>query len=247
MHRSHLSLEPIFRTITQAFGKRGVLQIILPRLLVIIGLMAVFPEPVFSESPAASAPENAHWKRYSDGWECDPSFRADGDMCIAVAVPQNAYPTNRTYGSGWECLHGFVEAGGVSCAEVVVPEGGYLDLSGRRWNCLRGFRKIDGSCQKIVLPEHSYLTGNTHGPAWRCTHGFEAKGETCVAIVIPEHAFLNTSTLGRRWTCERGYAASGDHCSRLDPPPNAHIDRTGNGWACNKNFQRKMDRCILNN
>lgn len=244
--------EPLFpekfsHTDTGMNGKLAFAQAVLLRLAVTLCLLAVFPEPGSSQTAAPAVPENAHRKSYGEGWECDRSFRADGNACIAVAVPQNAYPTYRTYGSGWECLHGFVEAGGASCVEIIVPEGGYLDPSGRRWNCLRGFRKVDDSCQKIELPDHSYLTENTHGPAWVCTRGFEAKGDACVAIIVPEHAFLNTSTYGRRWTCERGFTVSGDRCSRLQLPENAHLDRTGNGWACNKNFQRKQNRCMLNN
>ncbi|MGR3734631.1 hypothetical protein [Pseudophaeobacter sp.] len=227
------------------FNFLGVLRGAMSRVILLASLAAAFAQPVSSDIALVSVPANAHQKSYGEGWECDASYRLVDDACIAVIVPQNAYATNRTYGSGWECTHGFVEVGGESCAEIVVPDGGFLDPSGKRWGCLRGFRKIDDSCQKIVLPDNAYLTENVHGAVWQCVRGYQTNGTSCVEIAVPKNAFLNTSTYGRRWTCERGYAVSGDLCSRLDLPENAHLDRTGNSWVCNRNFQRKKDRCIL--
>ncbi|WP_420677450.1 hypothetical protein [Cribrihabitans pelagius] len=251
MHRSFFSPMPLLHAGTEMFDRLirvlSYPQVLMTRLVVVFGLLAVFTVPAYPEAAASSVPENAHESSYGDGWECDRSFRAADDTCIAVVVPQNAYPTHRNYGSGWECMHGFIEVGGSSCAKVFVPEGGYLAPSGRRWNCLRGYRKIDDTCQKIVLPPDAFLTDGTHGPAWICNRGFEAKGETCAAIEVPENAFLAASAYGRQWKCERGYAVSGERCLLIDLPENAHLARTGNRWECNKNFQRKRGRCLLNN
>ncbi|WP_170430375.1 hypothetical protein [Ruegeria arenilitoris] len=238
---------------------------------------------ILSNSASAetiSIPDNAHAKKYDDGWECDLSHRLEGEECVAIAVPGNAYRTNRTYGSGWACMHGFVEVGGTSCTEVIVPEGGYLDPSGERWRCLRGYTRVDDSCQEIVVPDNAYLTNSTYGSAWLCNRGYEIDGEACVAIAVPENAFLNASTRGRPWTCERGfferngrcdavivpenafyddtihgvgwkcergYEVSGDRCDAIDLPDNAHLDRSGNGWQCHRNYHRSEGLCVQNN
>ncbi len=222
-------------------------QVLMMRLVLVFALLAIFTVPAYSEVIVSSVPENAHKRSYGDGWECDRSYRASNDTCIAVVVPQNAYPTYRNYGSGWECSHGFIEVRETSCAKVFVPEGGYLAPSGTRWNCLRGYRKIDDICQKIVLPPDSYLTNSTRGPSWLCNRGFVALGNVCAPIEVPENAFLNVSDYGPPWQCERGYAVSGDRCTLIELPENAHLARTGNRWECNRNFQHKKGRCVLNN
>ena len=88
-------------------------------------------------------PANASARNFGEGWECDRGYRREDNACLAIIVPENAYATNRSYGTGWECMHGFQEVDGAICLEVVVPDGGYLDPSGQRWNCLRGYIKVD--------------------------------------------------------------------------------------------------------
>lgn len=223
------------------------LRTLIRRFTALFGFLLVFAAPVFSQSSTSSIPENAHAKSYSDGWECNLSYRPAGDTCVKIVVPQNAYPTNKPYGTGWECVHGFIEVEGTSCDKVFVPEGGYLDPSGKRWNCLRGFRKIDDICQKIELPDNSYLTNNSSGPAWRCNRGYEAKGEKCIAIDVPKHAYLNGSSYGRPWTCERGFFEQDGSCKAVFVPENAYFDDAsyGIGWKCERGFAVSGDRCIL--
>ena len=152
--------------------------------------------PSIAQSQASQMPANAQAKSYGDGWECVRGFRRDGDACLAIIVPENAYATNRTYGSGWACLHGFQEVDGATCREVVVPDGGYLDPSGKSWSCLRGYMEVDDNCLKIVLPPNAYLASNSYGSAWLCDRGFEVDGDTCAPIAVPENAFLNGSGYG---------------------------------------------------
>lgn len=118
-------------------------------------------------------PANAQPRSFGGGWECLRSYRRDGDECTAVIVPENAYATNRTYGNGWECSHGFLQVGDATCLEVVVPDGGYLDPSGRSWSCLREFNEVGDLCLEIILPENAYLVNNSYGSAWRCDRGYE--------------------------------------------------------------------------
>lgn len=259
--------------------KRHPLAKFFARLAVVAGLIASMAFPVVAQDGTRPIPANAQPKSYGEGWECDRGYRRDGDKCLSVIVPENAYATNRTYGAGWECLHGFQEVDDAACLEVVVPEGGYLDPSGQRWRCLRGYIKVDGICLEVVVPDNAYLSADSYGAAWLCNRGYQVEGDTCVAIVVPENAFLNASSYGQPWTCERGYferddtcetivvpenayfdeasygpgwkcnrgfAESDDGCTEIDLPDNAHLDRSGNRWACHRNFQRSRGLCLLN-
>lgn len=132
-----------------------------------------------------SMPENASAKSYGDGWECDIGYRPLGEACVAIVIPENAYETNRTYGLGWDCHHGYRQVNNTKCVEVVVPDGGFLGPSGERWHCLRGFFKVDDTCQEVVVPEHGYLVTAPSGSTWKCERGFEKNNNNCAAIAVP--------------------------------------------------------------
>jgi hypothetical protein len=202
--------------------------------------------PSFAQSQSSPMPANAQPKSYGDGWECDRGYRRDGDACLAVIVPQNAYATNRTYGRSWECLYGFQEVDDATCLEVVVPKGGYLDTSGQRWNCLRGYMKVDDICLEVVVPNNAYLSTDAYGAAWLCNRGYQVEGDTCVAITVPENAYLDDASYGTGWKCNRGFAESNGGCTEIDLPDNANLNRSGNWWECHSNFRRFKGRCVLN-
>lgn len=213
-----------------------------------IGLIAavlLFALPAFAQSAPLPIPENASAKSYSDGWECNTGFRLNENACVAVVVPQNAYETNRAYGSGWECLHGFRETDRTACVPVEVPAGGFLDPSGERWRCLRGYTKVDDACQEIELPENAYLSDATYGSLWTCERGFEATGDRCTAIAVPANAFLNGSGYGLPWTCERGFFERSGRCEAVAIPEHAYFDDAsyGPGWQCDRGYAASGETC----
>ena len=53
---------------------------------------------------------------------------AESSSELVVIVPEDAYPTYATFGSGWECYRGFRELNG-ACKLISVPEHGYLSES----------------------------------------------------------------------------------------------------------------------
>ena len=201
------------------------------------------PTTSYSQPDDEKIPSNAHARSYGSGWECDPSFRRDRNGCTAVIVPENAYPTGRSYGSGWDCLHGYQDNGGKTCIEVTVPDGAYLDPSGERWKCQRGYKKNYNRCEKVPVPEHAYLASSSYGAPWLCERGYRVFGDACVKVIVPKHGYLNDISFGSGWTCERGYVASGGRCDVVALPKNAHLDRSGNGWDCNKNYRRSQNQC----
>lgn len=205
--------------------------------------------PAFAQTGSQPMPENASAKSYGDGWECNIGFRLNETTCIAVVVPQNAYDMKRSYGSGRECLHGFREIDDAACVAVKVPEGGLLDPSGERWRCLRGYIKVDDTCQEIVLPANAYLVDASYGSMWTCERGFEATGDLCTAIAVPANAYLNGSGYGRPWTCERGFFEQAGLCEAVAIPANAYFDDAsyGSGWKCDGGYAASAETCEFMN
>ncbi len=206
-------------------------------------LMAALP--VHAQSAAPMMPENASAKSYGDGWACDIGYRLSGDVCAIINVPDNAYSTNRTYGRGWECLHGFQFDGSAGCVKVFVPMGGFLDSSGERWQCLRGFSKLGETCVELVVPTNAYLVDSAYGSTWVCNRGFEIKDDDCVAIEVPPNAYLNESGYGTPWTCERGFVERAGACEAVAIPANAYFDDAtyGKGWKCARGFSAAGQSC----
>ncbi len=209
--------------------------------------LLLFSTPAYAQSTSQPVPENASAKSYGDGWECNIGYRLSGDLCTAVTVPENAYPTNRTYGPGWDCHYGFRISDKTTCVAVIVPDGGFLDPSGDRWHCSRGFLKIDDRCQEIVVPANAYLVATSYGSAWECKRGFEALDDLCVAIVVPANAYLNSLGYGRPWTCERGYFAQDGLCAPVVIPEHAYFDDAtyGTGWKCERGYAASGVSCEI--
>ena len=213
-------------------------------ILAVCALLSVAP-PLHAQTALQPIPENASPQSYGDGWECDIGYRLNAGNCSAVIVPKNAYETNRTYGRGWECFHGFRVEGDADCVAVAVPEGGFLEPSGERWHCLRGFIKLDDTCQEINLPANAYLADTSYGLPWVCERGFEAVDDACVAIAVPANAYLNTSSYGQPWTCERGFFEQDGSCAAVMVPENAYFDDAtyGNGWKCERGYAASGQTC----
>jgi hypothetical protein len=190
-------------------------------------------------------PDGASARSYGGGWECDLGYRAEGDVCEAIDIPDNAFKTNRAYGVGWACLHGFTETEASTCIEVIVPDGAFLDPSGERWECLRGFREKQETCQEIKVPKNAYLTDDEYGTGWKCARRFEAVGSNCALIDVPDNAYLNALDYGRPWTCERGFFEKNDLCEAVNIPSNAYFKDAayGKSWECKRGYAAVNGLC----
>ena len=60
-----------------------------------------------------------------------------------------------------------------------VPSHGYLESSGKDWNCERGFAKLDRICEAMKIPANARLTAS--GNAWTRNSGFRRRGQNCEA------------------------------------------------------------------
>lgn len=147
---------------------RGLLRTARPWLLAL--LVTVLAAPSLAQDGTGPAPENAQDRRYGSGWDCDPGFRIAGGVCVALAIPENAYPTGRSHGTGWACRHGYLEVRGAACEAVAIPANAFLDASGLGWDCARGFEARQATCIAIELPENAHL--DRSGNRWQCNRGF---------------------------------------------------------------------------
>ncbi len=198
---------------------------------------------------AVVAPENAYEtnRTYGLGWECHHGFRKlDQAACVAVVVPDGGFLDPS--GGGWHCLRGF-RITDDTCQEVVLPENAYLtDASyGSAWECDRGFERVDELCKAIVVPINGFLNGSGYGQPWTCERGYFEQEGLCTIVVVPEFAYFHDATYGVGWKCQRGYEANAKGCDVIDIPANAHLDRSGNRWECNRNFQKSRGQCVLDN
>ena len=135
---------------------------------------------------------------------------------------------------------------GMSSAQVAaatVPPNAHGDALGRGWECDEGFRKVDGACAGVSMPENAFMTNVSYGRGWECLRGYMEKGETCVSVVIPPHAFL--SAYGDTWECARTFRRDGEACVAIKVPKNGYLTNAshGDGWKCEP-LTRQMNICL---
>ncbi len=215
--------------------------------LILPGLFAVCLLLTAPAYASGNVPENAVASPSGMGWNCIAGFRQSGEGCQKVVIPDNAFATNLTYGKGWDCAYGFTEEIGDICASVSVPENGFLDPSGNRWHCLRGFAKNGDVCQQIDVPQNGYLTDDSFGNGWSCDRGFRAEGKACRKIAVPAHGYLSNKQYGAGWLCDRGYRASREDCVAVRMPAHAYFVEAsfGDGWKCDYGYEQNGAECIV--
>jgi len=214
-------------------------------LLLILSLIAIPGITAQRKTPVA-VPDNgyANGAAYGKGWECKFGFKQKDERCIKVELPVNAYLNSR--GEGWKCERGYRSQDDV-CHEIKVPASGYLaDSSGTTgWSCKRGYKASRDICEPIAVPANGYLTNSSFGSGWACERGYRETNTNCIAIDVPDNAHLVDKTYGPGWQCARGYfTLDKKACDKLVTPDNAHLDRSGNAWDCNRPYSRRGDACV---
>lgn len=116
-------------------------------------------------------------------------------------------------------------------SKVVIPDNAYV--SGNRWYCSSGYKRIGNDCIALDVPSNAYISGNR----WYCNSGYQRMGNDCVELDVPKNAYVS----GNRWYCNSGYRRVRSGCVALKVPANAYV--SGNRWYCNSGFQRIGDRC----
>jgi hypothetical protein len=123
-----------------------------PCSVVLAVLLLAIPGLTYAEGATGDPPENATAKRYGRGWACDPGYQQVEGRCVALKLPDNAYPTSTSYGRGWECGWGYQNID-ETCIAVAVPPNAYLNsFTGDRWRCDRGYREVNAVCVAIEVP-----------------------------------------------------------------------------------------------
>jgi hypothetical protein len=191
---------------------------LIARITVAAGVIASMAFPVFAQDGTGPLPQNAQSRSYGGGRDCDLGYRLEGAECLALEIPENAYATGMSYGSGWACRRGYEEAGGTSCAAIPVPDNAFLRSSRHDWQCNRGYRQDRETCVPIVLPDNAYLTDDTSEFGWACERGFTARSSDCVPIAVPENGCLTNADHGDEWACERGFFEIDGRCDPVALP-----------------------------
>jgi hypothetical protein len=224
-------------------ARRAIVRALRPWLWA--ALLALTALPAAAQDGTGPAPENAHDRRFGNGWDCDPGYRVAEGVCVALDMPANAFATGRTHGTGWACQHGYRELRGGTCEAIHIPANAFLDASGLGWECSRGYRKRGDECTSIEVPSNAYLSDRGVGPGWECNRGHVARAGTCEPIVIPQNAYATNASHGSAWRCERGFVQIGSRCDPVPVPENAFLDYRahGPGWQCERGFQTRQDSC----
>lgn len=217
-------------------------------LLFCVGVLVVAgPAPVEAQINTGTVPANAKKASYGNRWECNPGFRQNAGACLAVAIPANAYSTNKTYGKGWQCKYGYVEATRETCTQLVIPVNAYLSTSGTAWHCERGYRREREACLKIEVPPNGFLSERAYGSGWECDRGYREGLNGCEAVKVPANGYLAVGNggSGLGWNCERGYSQTAGACTAIVIPANGYFyDQTyGPGWKCERGFKAGNGQC----
>ena len=98
----------------------------------------------------------------------------------------------------------------VGCTEEPqeLPEHAYTTF-GDYWRCERGFKRVEGECQPIEVPEHAFLS--YYGDDWTCERGFRRVEDECQPVEVPKNAYLDST--GHAWVCDHGFKREGNRCS----------------------------------
>ncbi|SNS59906.1 hypothetical protein [Antarctobacter heliothermus] len=210
------------------------------------GVVAALAFPAFAQDGTGPMPENAQPRGYGGGWVCDSGYRVERAECLALDIPEHAYPTGHSYGAGWECDRGYEEVNRTFCNPIPVPANAFLRAFGYDWQCERGFRQERDACVPIVLPEYAYLTEDRSGTGWTCDRGYAAVAGTCMPIAVPANAYLTNAAYGAAWACERGFVKIDDRCDAIVVPANAFLAQAsyGPGWSCERGYEPLSGACV---
>ena len=126
---------------------------------------------------------------------------------------------------------------------VDIPENASATSYGRGWECKQGYRRVEGACNAVIVPDNAYPTNSAYGSVWKCEWGYRQVGDACVAIKVPPNAYLRHTGIG--WACERGYREDNNACFAIDVPANAYlIEATyGPGWKCERGYRMVNTTC----
>ena len=138
--------------------------------LILLAGLTFIPGMPYAQDGSARTPDNATVNASGTSWVCDPGYQRANGLCTKIELPQNAFLTTVAYGRGWDCERGFRAVDNNSCVAVEVPQGAYLEASGDRWKCERGYRRDAGGCMLIEVPANAYL--DSSGGEWVCGRGY---------------------------------------------------------------------------
>jgi hypothetical protein len=141
-----------------------------------------------------------------------------------------------------------IAACGISVAPSAggaVPSNARASSFGAGWDCVWGYRQVDGHCEVVRVPANGYVESS--GTGWECNRGFFKIDQHCVKANVPANAHLDESWLSSRgWQCNRRFHKVGEACARIILPANAYLGDSNYGreWECERGFRVAGGRCV---
>jgi len=196
---------------------------------------------------ALDMPANAYPTGRSSGTgrACLHGYReVRGATCEPVAIPANAF----LHASDliWNCERGYRKQAD-ACAVIDVPETRISPTAGS---------ERDGNAAAATLPRpvpafpssfpktRMRRTRATAPP--RFASGASSRPTAAANRSLSPQGPVRTTAPMAPAGGARGYEARKTSCVTIDLPENAHLDRSGNRWQCNRGFQlSEGNRCIL--
>ena len=132
-------------------------------------------------------------------------------------IPKNAHKSS-AYPLGWSCDVGYTQ----------------LYVSG----------STGGMCSKVKIPKNAYASTSASN-GWKCNTGFISRANKCWKknLKIPNNAYASAMT-NEGWKCFSPYKKVGSRCVKpIFVPSNASENASGTGWACNKGYYIRFNRC----
>src|SRR5882762_2930019 len=86
----------------------------------------------------------------------------------------------------------------LSQADVsVFPANAHASRYGSKWECSRGFLKVEEACVAIKVPTNAYL--NFSGDGWDCNRKYLKFNQGCKAVQVPANAHEEDERFGSGW------------------------------------------------
>jgi hypothetical protein len=127
---------------------------------------------------------------------------------------------------------------------IELPENATAKSYGTGWNCDKGYREKNSTCEVVIVPDNAYPTNKVYGIGWECNRGFRKRDDACIVIKIPVNGYLDYD--GKQLKCNRGYLMVDKFCKVINVPKNGFLTKSayGPGWECERGYQADKDACI---
>jgi hypothetical protein len=125
----------------------------------------------------------------------------------------------------------------------VLPANAHLSAYATGWECSRGYRRANETCEAVEVPANAYL--NFSGAAWDCNRGYRKIDQGCKPVTMPADAHADDEQFGSGWQCNRGYRTDQEGCAAMKVPTHGFLLDPGDDWGCERGFTKRASAIQL--